>query len=324
MLNMKNKTVLITGAAGTIGSALVKEMLYRGSIVRALDNNEDKLFQLKTFDKDFKNIKNLRLLFGDIRDLDRLSYAFRGVNYVFHAAALKHVELSEYNVLDCIETNVQGIKNIVKASINNKIIKAIFTSSDKAVNPTSTMGATKLIGERIFTSANLMVGDQRTRFSSVRFGNVLNSSGSVLQIFRSSQEKNKPFPITNKKMTRFFITHKGAVELCLYALSNMNGGEIFVRSMGAANIIKLAQAFAGKKNIDIKIVGLKSGEKLYEELITEDEALRTTFKNGYYKINNELSKTHRKKNVNNKIINSINSNIDNLTWQDLRKLIHLS
>lgn len=323
---METKRVLITGAAGTIGSALVKRFISIGSTVCALDNNEDGLFRLRNLYDDHVSSGRLRIFIGDIRDQDRLQMAFDKVDIVIHAAALKHVELSEMNVLDCIATNVEGVKNVVKAAIDNNVERVLFTSSDKAVNPSSTMGATKLLGERIVSAANNLRGGNKTVLSSVRFGNVLESNGSVLTIFKKCIEQNEPFPITDLSMTRFFLTINDAVDLCLHGIYNMKGGEVFVKTMGTASIYKLAQAVSGNENITYKIIGLKPGEKTFEELVTDTESARTFLKDGYFTIFPEfISENDRRARPTNEpgaqLNCALSSVSDELTWKELKTLI---
>lgn len=246
----------------------------------AFDQNEDGLFRLE---QDFQDEKDrLRLFLGNIRDEERLTRAMDGVNIVFHCAALKHVYFSEYNPFEAMQTNVIGTNNVIRAAIANNVLRVVLTSSDKAVNPSSTMGATKLLGERLFVAANHHTGGHKTRFACVRFGNVLNSNGSVLHIFRRQIANNMPLTITSKRMTRFFISMAQAVDLSIEAAARMVGGEIFVLSMGAADIMSLAKVVNGDRPLRISEIGLKPGEKLYEDLVTEDEAPRTVESSGMY------------------------------------------
>ena len=280
---MKNNLrVLVTGAAGSIGSAIVRKLLNEGAIVCAFDNNENSLFKLDQ-DLNHEYPGMLRLFIGDIRDEKRLSKAFEGIDTIFHCAALKHVYLSEYNPFEVMQTNISGTNNVINAAIKANVKKVIYTSSDKAVNPTSTMGASKLLGERLITAANHHAGGKNTRFCSVRFGNVLNTSGSVLHIFKQQINKGIPLTLTSKDMTRFFISMDQAIELCLYASDSMIGGEIFVRNMGCCNILSLAKAISNNDD-NFNIIGLKSGEKLYEELVTQNEAERTFNQDSWYTI----------------------------------------
>jgi UDP-N-acetylglucosamine 4,6-dehydratase/5-epimerase len=283
----KNCRVLITGACGSIGSSLVLKLLKAGNVVCAYDQSEDGLFKLdQKFKSNYKD--NLKLFVGDVRDANRLSNALEEVDIVFHCAALKHVYLSEYNPFEAMKTNIIGTNNVVSASLKANVEKVIFTSSDKAVNPSSTMGATKLLAERLITAANNYAGNHKTRFASVRFGNVLNTNGSVLQIFRKLLDDKLPLTITSTDMSRFFITMHQAIDLCIYAEEHMVGGEIFVMNMGSCNIMSLAKAVSGSDSFDYIVIGNKSGEKLYEELVTETEAHRTIQKDKLYIIIPEM------------------------------------
>jgi len=282
-MKYKKLRVLVTGACGSIGYKLVERLLKDGHTVCAFDQSEDGLFKL---DQEFKERYNnkLKLFVGSVRDEDRLLRAFNGVNIVFHCAALKHVYLSEYNPFEAMQTNIIGTNNVINSAINAGVDRVVFTSSDKAVNPSSTMGATKLLGERLMTAANNYSGNHNTRFSSVRFGNVLNTNGSVLHIFRRQLDSNMPLTITSADMTRFFITMDQALDLCLHATKYMVGGEIFVLSMGCCSVIDLAEALCDNKKFEYNIIGQKSGEKSYEELVTESEVQRTVYKDNMYVI----------------------------------------
>ena len=275
-----NSRVLVTGACGSVGSALVQRLLDDGHTVCAFDQSEDGLFKLDQELKDGGG--RLRLFLGNVRDEDRVRRAMDGVRIVFHCAALKHVYLSEYNPFEAMQTNIIGTNNVIQAAIAADVERVVLTSSDKAVNPTSTMGATKLLGERLFIAANHFAGSHKTRFACVRFGNVLNSSGSVLQIFRRQLDKNLPLTITSTRMTRFFISMSQAVDLCLDASARMVGGEIFVMNMGSSDIISFAKAASGSRPLQFTEIGHKPGEKLYEELVTENEAPRTVLDGNTY------------------------------------------
>jgi UDP-N-acetylglucosamine 4,6-dehydratase len=270
----KKSRILVTGACGSVGSALVRRLLDEGHTVCAFDQSEDGLFKL---DQEFNDRNSLKAFLGNVRDEDRLRRAMEGVDVAYHCAALKHVYLSEYNPFEAMQTNITGTNNVIRAAIEADVRRVILTSSDKAVNPTSTMGATKLLGERLFIAANHISGRHRTRFACVRFGNVLNSNGSVLQIFRRQLDCNGPLTITSSGMTRFFISMHEAVDLCLHAAGSMVGGEIYVRSMGSIGIMSLARAVSGSNAFKYVEIGLKPGEKLYEELVTDSEAPRTVF-----------------------------------------------
>ncbi len=275
-----NSRVLVTGACGSVGSALVRRLLDDGHTVCAFDQSEDGLFKLDQELQDGGG--RLRLFLGNVRDEDRLRRAMGGVKIVFHCAALKHVYLSEYNPFEAMQTNIVGTNNVIQAAIAAEVERVVVTSSDKAVNPTSTMGATKLLAERLFIAANHFAGSHKTRFACVRFGNVLNSNGSVLQIFKRQLDSNLPLTITSKSMTRFFLSMSQAVDLCLDASARMVGGEIFVMSMGSCDIISLAKAASGSRPFQFIEIGHKPGEKLYEELISENEAPRTVLDGNTY------------------------------------------
>lgn len=324
-MNSNKMRFLITGAAGTIGSALVEFYLSKGFQVCALDNNEDGLFKLGRKFANRYSSSELKLFFGDVRDVSRLRHAFEGVDVVIHAAALKHVELSEYNVLDCVETNVSGVRNVIVAAIDAKVSKVVFTSSDKAVNPSSTMGGTKLLGERMIIAANNIIGRSKIAFSSVRFGNVLDSNGSVLSVFRECVEQGKPFPITHKDMTRFFLNIKDAVDLVSYAVEYMRGGEIFVKTMGSAHVTTLAKAIAGTERIDTYDIGVKAGEKLFEELVTVVEANRTYMKDGFYIIVPDALHGHEHfgdfAEGLSTLTQSLSSEDVNLDWRELKDIV---
>mgnify|MGYP001311644840 FL=1 len=269
--------ILVTGAAGTVGSELTKRLLSQGKLVCSLDNSEDALFKLEQ--SLVKHKKNFRPFLGDIRDYERLISSTQGVDTIYHCAALKHVELGEYNTEEIVKTNINGTKNIIKAAIKNKVKKFILTSSDKAVNPSSTMGTSKLMGEKLTLSANNHVGDSPTKLSIVRFGNILNSNGSVLTIFKDLNRRGIPLTITDEKMTRYFLSKEEAIDLCLFCEKNMAGGEIFLSEMKAFKVIDLAKAIYGK-DLKYTVTGIKVGEKLFEELVSEVEMERAViFKN---------------------------------------------
>ena len=280
---MSNERILVTGACGSVGGALVHRYLNKGAIVCCLDHDEDKIFRLQSQYREHKNFANLRFFIGSIRDKARLEMAFDGVDTVYHCAAMKHVHLSEVNSFEAVETNITGTYNVVKAALSCNVARVIFTSSDKAVNPTSTMGATKLVAERIISSANYYSGPNATKFATVRFGNVLNTNGSVVPIFRDQLAQGASLTITSEEMTRFFITMEDAVDLCVFAADNIIGGEIYVLHMRSANVRDLAVAINHGVVPDYKILGPKPGEKLYEELVTDVEAPRT-FSSGSYVI----------------------------------------
>ena len=225
MLN--NKTILITGGTGSFGHACVNYLLRNYKCKKIIIFSRDELKQYN-MEKLYSSKSNLRFFIGDVRDLSRLKMAFQGVDYVIHAAAIKHVPIAEYNPLECIKTNIYGSSNIVTAALEAKVKKVIALSTDKAVNPINLYGATKLCAEKVFIAANALTGN-KTNFSVVRYGNVLNSRGSIIPLIMKYKKEKKPnFPLTHKNMTRFFISLEDSVEFVMQSLKNMDKGEIFI------------------------------------------------------------------------------------------------
>jgi len=274
----KNKTVLVTGGVGSIGSEIVKNLLSRDlEVVRILDINETKLFE---FEGELDSEK-IRTFIGDVRDKDRLRKAIEDVDIVFHAAALKHVPLCEYNPFEGVKTNVNGTQNLIDVALDEEVEKFITISTDKVVNPINVMGATKLLAERLTTSANLYKGERKTVFSVVRFGNVLNSRGSLLPIIKKQIKKGGPVTLTNPEMTRFVMSINEASRLVIKAAEKAKGGEIFILKMPALKIKDLIDVIIEELSpeygyspdeIEIKEIGKRAGEKMYEELMTDEEA----------------------------------------------------
>jgi FlaA1/EpsC-like NDP-sugar epimerase len=274
----QGKNVLITGGAGSIGSNIVRLLLNLGpNIIRVFDNNETALFNMQT---ELKNLGNVRFLVGDIRSKNRLERAMENIDIVFHAAALKHVPLCEYNPFEAVETNVVGTQNVIDAAMNKEVEKLISISTDKAVNPINTMGATKLLSEKLVTAANYYKGPRKTAFSSVRFGNVLASNGSVVPTFRKQIEAGGPVTLTDERMTRFFMSMDQAAALIFKATEMTQGGEVFIFKMPSIRMADLAEAMIEelstklgleKGSIAIKKIGIRPGEKLNEDLISKEE-----------------------------------------------------
>ncbi len=273
---VRGKIVLITGAAGTIGSALAERLVTEARAVRCLDHSENDLFFL---DQALRSQGgHASPLVGDIRDMERLRFAMSGVDVVFHTAALKHVGLSEYNPFEVVQTNLQGVNNVIRAALDADVARVIFTSSDKAVNPTNVMGASKMMGERLVAAANEIRGTRRTRFGAVRFGNVIGSRGSVVPIFAQQLSRGMPITLTDEGMTRYVMTIREAASLVIEAGARIIGGEVYVTKMRALRVLDLAHAMAkmltGKPMKHI-LTGARRGEKLYEELISTEEQART-------------------------------------------------
>jgi len=269
------KKILITGGTGTVGRELTRQLLqFDPSVIRIYSRDETKQFEMQ---EEFGGVENIRYFVGDVRDVKRLGMAMEEVDFVFHLAALKHVASCEYNPFEAINTNVYGSQNVIDAALKVNAEKVIFTSTDKAVNPTSTMGATKLMAEKLFTAANYYKGKRRTIFASVRFGNVLGSRGSIIPLFKRQLLNGKKITLTSKKMTRFVMLLKEAVNFIFKATLLAKGGEVFVPKMPVVKIIDLLEVIEeslGFKN-GIEEIGIKPGEKLYEELMTKDEERRS-------------------------------------------------
>ena len=273
----KNKIILITGGVGSIGSEIVKRLLKLDpKSIRVFDNNETALFY---FGQEFQSEK-IRLLTGDVRDRLRIEMAMEDVDIVFHCAALKHVPLCEYNPFEAVQTNVIGTQNVIDACLKNKVKRMINISTDKAANPINVMGATKLLTERLVIAANHYKGNNKTIFASVRFGNVLNSNGSVLPVFCQQIKKGGPVTVTNPDMERFVMSIPKAVGLVLKSAEIMKGEEIFILKMPVVRLGDFTSALIEEvspkygynpSEIKIKIIGERNGEKHCEELITRNE-----------------------------------------------------
>ena len=274
----RGKSILVTGGVGSIGKELVKNILKMDvGAIRVLDNNETGLFDLG---QELRSDK-IRLLVGDVRDKERLKRAMEGVDIVFHAAALKHVPLCEYNPFDAVKTNILGTQNLLNVALDEEVEKVIVISTDKAVNPVNVMGATKLLAERLTLSANSYRGNRRTVFSCVRFGNVVASRGSVIPLFAEQIRMGGPVTVTDPAMTRFIMDIPRATDLVLRAGVMARYGEIFILKMPVIKIGDLAEtmiSFCTQKNgqngndIKIEIIGARPGEKKHEDLMTESEA----------------------------------------------------
>ena len=272
MLN--NKSILITGGTGSFGKKFTQRILaeYKPRRIIIYSRDEYKQYMMR---KEFTKFDDkLRFFIGDVRDRGRLSRALEDVDVVIHAAALKHVNVAEYNPLEAIKTNIDGAKNIIDESLNHGVKKIVALSTDKAVNPINLYGATKLVSDKLFVSANAYVGKKKMAFSVVRYGNVAGSRGSVIPFFKSLIESgSKHLPITDSRMTRFWITLDEGVDLVFRAIKESKGGEIYVSKIPSIKMTELARAMAPE--LKIKEVGIREGEKLHEVMITEEDSRLT-------------------------------------------------
>ena len=287
-LNLANKSILITGGTGSLGKALTAHIVKRYPDVKRLvifSRDEQKQFQMA---QDYPNnlFPNIRFFIGDVRDRDRLIRAMQGIDYVIHAAAMKHVPIAEYNPDECIATNVGGAQNVVHACLSAGVERVVALSTDKACAPINLYGATKLTSDKLFVAANNIKGNNPIRFSVVRYGNVMGSNGSVIPFF-IKKKKEGLLPITDPTMTRFNISLQGGVDMVMHALEHAWGGEIFVPKIPSYHITDVATAIC--PDCEQKVVGIRPGEKIHEEMITPSDSFNTYDVGKYYVI---LPTTH--------------------------------
>jgi FlaA1/EpsC-like NDP-sugar epimerase len=291
---LKNKRILVTGACGTVGAELIRQLLsseeYSPEEVIGIDNNESQLFFL---DQTWLDDSRARFFVADIRDKNELCRRMNGIDIVFHAAAYKHVILCERSPDQAVQTNILGVQNVIAAATENKVERVIFTSSDKAVNPTNVMGTSKLMGERLMTAANSSKRGEGPIFASTRFGNVLGSSGSVIPIFHNQIAKGGPITLTDREMTRFVMSIEDAVSLVIDSAELAQGGEVFITKMPVVRIEDLAKAMIqelgpnygfNSEQINVQEIGTKPGEKLYEELMSDEETRRSVELENYFAV----------------------------------------
>lgn len=270
--NLDDKSILVTGGTGSFGRALVRHVLMKHKPKRLIvfSRDEQKHFEMA---QEFNpaDYPCMRYFIGDVRDYERLEMAMYEVDFVVHAAAMKHVPAAEYNPFECIRTNVYGAENVVRAALSNRVSHVIALSTDKACSPINLYGASKLASDKIFVAANNLRGDRGTRFAVVRYGNVIGSNGSVLPFFRKLLAQGADhLPITDQRMTRFWITLAQGVQFVLSSIDTMVGGEIFIPKIPSMKVIDLATHLA--PNLPTKIIGIRPGEKLHESMSTEDDA----------------------------------------------------
>lgn len=311
------KIYFITGGTGSFSKEYIKQLIFykKAKKIIIFSRDEYKQEMIKSLDYVKNNINLFRFFIGDVRDKDRLDFAINDeIDVLVHAAAMKQVPTSEYNPFEVIKTNIIGAQNVVLACIKSNVKKVIALSTDKAAGPINLYGATKLTSDKIFTSANLFKGKKNSKFSVVRYGNVMGSRGSVLPIFLK-QKKNNIFTLTDKRMTRFNISLGDAIKFVFKVETIMNGGEIFVPKIPSFKVVDLIKAISNKPKL--KIIGIRPGEKIHEEMITEGESINTINMKNFYKIMPSYKRVKRNKIFN---YNSF-SNKDYLSVLDLKKIL---
>lgn len=286
-MNLSGKSIIITGGTGSLGNALTEHILSRYPEVNRLviySRDEQKQFQMAM---KYSNDKRLRFFIGDVRDRERLTRAFKGIHYVIHAAAMKHVPIAEYNPDECVKTNINGAQNVIDACLDTGVERVVALSTDKAAAPVNLYGATKLASDKLFVAANNITGWNPIKFSVVRYGNVMGSNGSVIPFFLQ-KKKEGVLPITDPTMTRFNISLQGGVDMVMHALEHAWGGEIFVPKIPSYRITDVAEAIGPE--CEKPVVGIRPGEKIHEEMITSSDSHYTYDLGKYYTI---LPATHK-------------------------------
>ena len=281
---MKDKAVLITGGTGSLGKALTKHLLTQHPDISRLvifSRDEQKQFEMEQ-EFPVKKYPQMRYFIGDVRDYERLERAFSGIDYVIHAAAMKHVHIAEYNPDECVKTNVGGAENVIKAALKTNVTHVVALSTDKACAPINLYGATKLTSDKLFVAANNIKGKRNIKFSVVRYGNVMGSNGSVIPFFLKRKKIDNTLPITVKEMTRFNISLQGGVDMVMHALHTAWGGEIFVPKIPSYRITDVVEAIG--PNCEKPIIGIRPGEKIHEEMISSSDSFFTYDLGKYYAI----------------------------------------
>jgi len=326
---VKDKSILITGGTGSLGKALTKHILSNFPEIKRLvifSRDEQKQFEME---QDFPNrvYPQIRYFIGDVRDQERLERAFTDIDYVIHAAAMKHVHIAEYNPDECVKTNVGGAENVIKAALKSNVQHVVALSTDKACAPINLYGATKLTSDKLFVAANNIRGKKNIKFSVVRYGNVMGSNGSVIPFFLKRKRTEGILPITVESMTRFNISLQGGVDMVMHALETAWGGEIFVPKIPSYRIMDVAEAIG--PNCDKPIIGIRPGEKIHEEMITSSDSFFTYDLGKYYAILpqttswdiNEFTDSFNAKKVPEGFSYNSNNNEEWETIESLRKLI---
>lgn len=288
-MDLNGKSILITGGTGSLGKALTRHIMTKHSDIKRLvifSRDEQKQFEM-AHEYPSNNYPQIRFFIGDIRDFDRIKKALKDIDYVIHAAAMKHVSIAEYNPMECVKTNILGAENLINACMETEVKRVVALSTDKAAAPVNLYGATKLASDKLFVAANNITGWNPIIFSVVRYGNVMGSNGSVIPFFLK-RKKEGVLPITDPKMTRFNISLQGGVDMVMHALEHAWGGEIFVPKIPSYRILDVAEAVGPE--CEKPLVGIRPGEKIHEEMITSSDSFYTYDLGKYYTI---LPATHR-------------------------------
>lgn len=331
----KDKKILIIGGTGTVGKCLIKELIkYEPKVVRVFSRDEYKQFNMQHSDI-VKQYPDFRFLIGDVRDYERVERAMNGIDIVFNLAAMKHVSSCEYNPTEAIKTNVEGMENVIKAAIKHDLECVLFTSSDKAISPTNTYGATKMLAEKLVQAANFTKGATQPKFIAVRFGNIMGSRGSVIPLFKKQILEKGKITITDPNMSRFMMSSTEAVRLMMKSCERSKGGEVFVLKMPVVNLKDLSEVVIEEtckkfdkkiEDVKIEVIGNRPGERLYEELMTREESyyakdlgeMYAVFPTGYGK---EFYEDFYSKYKDCKIDSYSSHGVDVITKEDVRKLI---
>lgn len=288
-MNLENKSILVTGGTGSLGKALTRHILETHPNVNRLvifSRDEQKQFEMaQEFSQD--KYPQIRYFIGNVRDYDRVKRALKGIDYVIHAAAMKHVPIAEYNPMECVKTNIMGAENIINACLETEVTRVVALSTDKAAAPVNLYGATKLASDKLFVAANNIVGWNPIKFSVVRYGNVMGSNGSVIPFFLKKR-KEGVLPITDETMTRFNISLQGGVDMVMHALEHAWGGEIFIPKIPSYKVTDVAEAIGPE--CKKPVIGIRPGEKIHEEMITSSDSFYTYDLGKYYTI---LPATHK-------------------------------